>query len=185
MSSGLVAYLPPCSVLTKAQEESTDMVPEPEDQLASLISALFVIRLVTVRVSSVRRHRSDHHVPVGQNFEGQFCHRSSNRAVLTLVIVVASAMFIWDYILTFRMEFDLIWKSRWNFMKGIYLFQRYLPFIDTVWLVLYRQSHIFSTFLCSFLLRSNGGEFDGKYLSECILCQWRFVKLTRPHINTK
>ena len=27
-------------------------------------------------------------------------------------------------------------------MKGLYLFQRYLPFIDTVWLVLYRQSDV-------------------------------------------
>ena len=51
-------------------------------------------------------------------------------------------MFIWDYILTFRMEVDLVWKSKWNFMKGLYLFQRYLPFIDTIFLVLYRQSYV-------------------------------------------
>ncbi|KIM35953.1 hypothetical protein M413DRAFT_32088 [Hebeloma cylindrosporum] len=54
--------------------------------------------------------------------------------------VVASTMFIWDYILTLGMEVDLVWKSKWNFMKGLYLFQRYMPFIDTVWLVLYRQA---------------------------------------------
>ena len=51
-------------------------------------------------------------------------------------------MFIWDYILTFRMEVDLVWKSKWNFMKGLYLFQCYLPFIDTIFLVLYRQSYV-------------------------------------------
>ncbi|KIM37623.1 hypothetical protein M413DRAFT_258573 [Hebeloma cylindrosporum] len=42
--------------------------------------------------------------------------------------------------LTFRMEVELVWGSKWNFMKGLYLFQRYLPFIDTVWLVLYHQT---------------------------------------------
>jgi len=44
--------------------------------------------------------------------------------------VMAHMMFIWDYILTFGMEVDLIWKSKWNFMEGLYLFQRYLPFIE-------------------------------------------------------
>jgi len=73
------------------------------DQLASLIRALFVMKLVT-------------------NFN-----------------VASSAVFIWDYILTFRMEVDLVWRSKWNLMKGLYLLQRYLPFIDTIWLVLYRQ----------------------------------------------
>ena len=52
-------------------------------------------------------------------------------------------MLVWDYILTFRMEIDLVWKSKWNFMKGLYFFQRYLPFIDTTGLVLYRQSDAF------------------------------------------
>ena len=70
-------------------------------------------------------------------------------------------MFIWDYILTFRMEVDLVWKSKWNFMKGLYLFQRYLPFIDTIGLVFYRKSNVSPIFLCSFFLRSNGGKFDG------------------------
>ena len=93
-------------------------------------------------------------------------------------------MFIWDYILTFRMEVDLVWKSKWNFMKAVYLFQRYLPFIDNIWLVLYRQSYISAIFLCSFFLRSNGGKFDGNYVSEAMLRHWRLVKSTHPHIDT-
>jgi hypothetical protein len=48
-------------------------------------------------------------------------------------------MFIWDYILTFRMEVDLVWKSKWTFMKALYLVQRYLPFID-MGIVVYRRS---------------------------------------------
>jgi len=65
-------------------------------------------------------------------------------------------MFIWDYILTFRMEVDFVWKSKWNFMKGLYLFQRYLPFIDTVWLVLYRQSDLLLIFWYSIFLVQTG-----------------------------
>jgi len=71
------------------------------DPLASLISALRIMRLAT-------------------SFDVAFC-----------------AIFSWDYILTFRLEVDLVWKSKWNFMTGLYLLQRYLPFIDTIGLVLY------------------------------------------------
>ena len=79
------------------------------------------------------------------------------------------------------MEVDLVWKSKWSLMKGLYLFQRYSPFIDTVWLVLYRQPHasLFS-FPDFFFSRSNGGEFDEDWMSKYIPRQWRFVKLT-PH----
>jgi hypothetical protein len=65
--------------------------------------------------------------------------------ILILTVVASSTILIWDYIITFRMEVDLVWKSDWNFMKGLYFFQRYLPFIDTTWLVLYRQSDAFPT----------------------------------------
>ena len=56
-------------------------------------------------------------------------------------------MFFWDYILTFEMEVNLVWKSKWNFVKGLYLFQRYLPFIGTVWFFLIRQSDVVSYLL--------------------------------------
>jgi len=69
---------------------------------------------------------------------------------------MASTIFILDYILTFRMEVDLVWKSKWNFMKGLYLFQRYLPFIGSVWLVLYCQSDVSPILLCSFFLGQTG-----------------------------
>jgi len=57
--------------------------------------------------------------------------------VLISTTVVASTVFIWDYMLTFRMELDLVWKSKWTFMKAMYIFQSYLPFVDMVGLVLY------------------------------------------------
>ena len=59
---------------------------------------------------------------------------------LIVTTVAAATVFVWDYILTFQMEVDLVWKSKWNFMKGVYFLQRYLPFIDTALLSLYCQS---------------------------------------------
>jgi len=76
----------------------------------------------------------------------RFCHCKNTSNLLIFATVAAFTMFVWDYILTFRMEVDLVWKSKWTFMKGLFLFQRYLPFIDTVWLILYRQPNTFSIF---------------------------------------
>ena len=71
-------------------------------------------------------------------------------------------MFLWDYFLTFEMEVDLVWKSKWNFMKGLYLFQRCLPFTHLMWFVLpYCQSDVVSIFSCSILFyREHGGYSD-------------------------
>lgn len=53
--------------------------------------------------------------------------------------LASSTIMIWDYVLTFGMEVDLVWNSEWNFIKGLYLFQRYLPFIDIISIALYYQ----------------------------------------------
>ena len=58
---------------------------------------------------------------------------------------MASTIYFWDYMLMFSMEVDLVWRSKWNFMKGLYLFQRYLPFID-ITINLYCQFDLFSVF---------------------------------------
>jgi hypothetical protein len=79
-------------------------------------------------------------------------------------------MFLWDYILTFGMEVDLVWKSKWNLMKALYLFQRYFPFSEPIWIALYRQSDIFPIFLYSFFCRSIGRIFYRDGVSEYILC---------------
>jgi len=75
---------------------------------------------------------------------------------LILTTVAAATIFIWDYILTFGMEVELVWKSKWNLMKGLYILQRYLPFIDTVWRILYCKSDAFSIFLHSFFIDQRG-----------------------------
>ncbi|KAF5319389.1 hypothetical protein D9619_008525 [Psilocybe cf. subviscida] len=58
---------------------------------------------------------------------------------VTYVDVAACALFVWDYFLTFGLEVQHIWKSRWNVIKVVFLLQRYLPFFDSCYLVLYRQ----------------------------------------------
>jgi hypothetical protein len=61
-------------------------------------------------------------------------------------------MFLWDYILTFEMEVDFVWKSKWNFMKGLYLFQRYLPFTQLILFVLpFGRSDVVAIFSCSII----------------------------------
>jgi len=150
------------------------------DQLASLIRALFVMRLVTVSFLPVLCFFKLITVVPHQNFNGQIYYWRNSRTLLILAIVASSAMFIWDYILTFRMEVDLVWKSKWNLIKGLYLLQRYLPFIDTIWLVLYRPFDAFSVFLCSLFRRSNGEKFDKDWMSKCNPRFCRFVKLSCP-----
>ncbi|KAF8868790.1 hypothetical protein BD779DRAFT_875554 [Infundibulicybe gibba] len=50
---------------------------------------------------------------------------------LTNYIAVGSlALLVFDHILTFGEEVELIWKSRWNLSKTVYLWQRYFALIS-------------------------------------------------------
>ncbi|PPQ82885.1 hypothetical protein CVT24_007844 [Panaeolus cyanescens] len=103
--------------------------------------------------------------------------------VVTSFHVVAVVVFLWDYFLTFSAEVDLVWNSKWNTMKVLFLVQRYMPFADSVFLVLYLKfsnnmdplkCQQFTT-ACSFLM------VIGTALSEVILtlrvwAVWRRAK---------
>jgi hypothetical protein len=106
---------------------------DPGNHLASWVTGLFVMRLGTVRFPTSSSVAFDK--PHWQNFQSQVCHWRSNYSILTLATVIACTMFLWDYILTFEMEVDFVWKSKWNFMKCLYLFQRYLPFVEIIWVL--------------------------------------------------
>jgi len=100
-----------------------------ECQLASLIPVLSVMRLVTSVFSRFFQCcMSLIWSPQRQDFKGQFCYRRCHWAVLTLGTVIVCMIFLWDYIITFGMEVNLMWKSNWTFMKVLYLFQCYLTF---------------------------------------------------------
>jgi len=94
-------------------------------------------------------------------------------------------MFLWDYVLTFEMEVDLVWKSKWNFMKGLYFFQRYLPFVVIICFVLLRQSDMVSYLLpmLNFFFKKKK-----KIMLRSRLCVGGYtaltqVKLTRPTLK--
>ena len=82
---------------------------------------------------------------------------------------MACMVYLWDYLLTFGMEVDLVWKSKWNFMKGLYIFQRYLPFTDIIWLVLSCLSYFFPSSYTELFCRESRGNIKGGRVSEGIL----------------
>jgi hypothetical protein len=49
-------------------------------------------------------------------------------------VAAASAVFIYDFLLTFDREVEQIWRAPWTLMKAAYILQRYLPLFDTVYL---------------------------------------------------
>jgi hypothetical protein len=54
-------------------------------------------------------------------------------------VAVSSVVFIYDYLLTLDTEVEQIWKAPWTTLKVAYLLQRYLPFLDTVFLSIVRE----------------------------------------------
>ncbi|PPQ90722.1 hypothetical protein CVT25_005030 [Psilocybe cyanescens] len=74
--------------------------------------------------------------PIDSAIEMQLLH---SLRFVSYFDVIAAALYIWDYFITLDMEVDLVWRSKWNFMKCLFLVQRYLPFADTVWLVLFQK----------------------------------------------
>ncbi|KIK00681.1 hypothetical protein K443DRAFT_678976 [Laccaria amethystina LaAM-08-1] len=59
--------------------------------------------------------------------------------LVTYFDVAGSTMFLYDYLITLGMEVDLVWSSKWTFMKMLYFAQRYLPFVDAVALCFLNQ----------------------------------------------
>ncbi|KDR84624.1 hypothetical protein GALMADRAFT_262781 [Galerina marginata CBS 339.88] len=55
------------------------------------------------------------------------------------VVFAAAAFLVWDILLTFDNEVNLVWRADWNFMKVLFIFQRYLPLLDSVYLTLKYQ----------------------------------------------
>ncbi|KIJ93494.1 hypothetical protein K443DRAFT_645449 [Laccaria amethystina LaAM-08-1] len=71
--------------------------------------------------------------------------------------VAGAAMFLYDYFLTVGMEVDLVWSSKWGFMKVLYVLQRYLPFVDAVILCfLHQLSRTISPSSCSVVEKLRG-----------------------------
>jgi len=52
-----------------------------------------------------------------------------------------TSAFVYDYLLTLHLEIKLIWFSRWNYTKILFLVFRYMPFIQ-IWLTLHNQTFV-------------------------------------------
>ncbi|KDR65879.1 hypothetical protein GALMADRAFT_1217888 [Galerina marginata CBS 339.88] len=66
-------------------------------------------------------------------------HLVQSHLLRTHFDLAASTVIIYDIILTLETECALVWRADWNFIKALYIFQRYLPLIDTVYLTLMYQ----------------------------------------------
>ncbi|TDL25194.1 hypothetical protein BD410DRAFT_785052 [Rickenella mellea] len=55
--------------------------------------------------------------------------------VIKCTTIAAVTVVTWDYFLTLQGEVDLIWRSRWNLSKFLFVLNRYLAFVDPLMLV--------------------------------------------------
>ncbi|TFK71028.1 hypothetical protein BDN72DRAFT_492891 [Pluteus cervinus] len=84
--------------------------------------------------------------------------------------VASSTLYLYDLLLTFDMEVNLLWPSKWTLIKVVYLLQRYLPLIDTVIFATIWQFGDINLWTCKSLSRSSSWSFlMGMTLSEVIL----------------
>ncbi|KAF4612875.1 hypothetical protein D9613_011038 [Agrocybe pediades] len=92
--------------------------------------------------------------------------------------IAGGALLAYDYLLTFGMEVNLIWKSQWNFIKWLYLFQRYLPFYDVFYVSFQRRlaPHL-SARACEILNYQLGASFMVGYIASETLCSLRIWAL--------
>jgi len=42
------------------------------------------------------------------------------------LLYAAFALMIWDHLLTFQREIQLVWRARWTVIKALFLFNRYI-----------------------------------------------------------
>ncbi|TFK71031.1 hypothetical protein BDN72DRAFT_838271 [Pluteus cervinus] len=95
----------------------------------------------------------------------------ANAALLNRYLTVASStLYLYDLLLTFDLEVDHLWPSKWTLTKVVYLLQRYLPLIDTVILAITWQFGDINPWTCEVLIRVSSWSFViGITLSEVIL----------------
>ncbi|EAU82338.2 hypothetical protein CC1G_06648 [Coprinopsis cinerea okayama7 len=59
------------------------------------------------------------------------------RPIFQSLAAVGMVLLVYDYLLTFDLEIEFIWKSRWNAVKVLFLLTRYLPFLELLPLINY------------------------------------------------
>ncbi|KAG2043702.1 hypothetical protein BDR03DRAFT_942084 [Suillus americanus] len=77
---------------------------------------------------------------------------SSYRIYSYFIVVAASAGVIYDWVLTFGQEIELVWRQRWSLITVLFLSVRYLGISYTVLMVLLSIPTISTTDACCFIL---------------------------------
>ncbi|KAG1886642.1 hypothetical protein F4604DRAFT_1281564 [Suillus subluteus] len=61
----------------------------------------------------------------------------STVSLISYFSVVSSAAVVYDWVLTFGQEFELVWRQRWSFMTVLYICVRYIGILYSVTLILW------------------------------------------------
>jgi len=57
-----------------------------------------------------------------------YIRAQEQRHIVDIVYVASAVILLYDLILTLHLEISLVWFSRWNYTKVLYLLTRYIPF---------------------------------------------------------
>ncbi|KAK1235784.1 hypothetical protein PQX77_000973, partial [Marasmius sp. AFHP31] len=60
-----------------------------------------------------------------------------HQKTVSYINVATSALLVYDVALNLESELWHIWRKEWSLVKVLYVTQRYLPFLDTVGVLLY------------------------------------------------
>ncbi|KAJ7124918.1 hypothetical protein C8R44DRAFT_126104 [Mycena epipterygia] len=50
-----------------------------------------------------------------------------------LAAVGSATILVYDHLITIDQEIDLVWRKDWSFLKGVFIFHRYLGIVCTFW----------------------------------------------------
>jgi len=80
---------------------------------------------------------------------------ASDLRLISYVDVACLALLTYDTLLNVNMEYRYIWKSKWSFIKCLYLWSRYATFLDTTVAVLSRLDMNIDSSSCNIFSKFN------------------------------
>ncbi|KAF9558715.1 hypothetical protein CPC08DRAFT_810078 [Agrocybe pediades] len=88
--------------------------------------------------------------------------------IVKQVDMMGFSILVYDYIITLGMEIELVWSTRWNVVKTLFIVQRYIPFLDNFALWMYQDyGGYHSVETCKILAYlSLAGSISGVVISE-------------------
>ncbi|KAF9067002.1 hypothetical protein BDP27DRAFT_1329584 [Rhodocollybia butyracea] len=59
-----------------------------------------------------------------------------DRTLTSYIVVSSAVLFLYDWILMFPVELDVVWSEKLRPLNVLYIIQRYMPFVDTIGIIL-------------------------------------------------